>query len=99
MVSCSVCVFGLWYQQVRRGRFKNEIDVAVKTMKDGSMQEADFIDEAKTMMCVEQFILLTQLYAIFIVCLCIRCFRTGLIVGKGIRDVNVLLLILKHHET
>ena len=37
-------------QQVHRGRYKNEVDVAVKTMKEGSMQEADFIDEAKTMM-------------------------------------------------
>jgi len=26
------------------------VDVAVKMMKEGSMQEADFIDEAKTMM-------------------------------------------------
>jgi len=37
-------------QQVRRGRYKNEVDVAVKMMKEGSMQEEDFIDEAKTMM-------------------------------------------------
>ena len=40
----------MWWQQVRRGRYKNEVDVAVKMMKEGSMQEADFIDEAKTMM-------------------------------------------------
>ena len=40
----------LYRQQVRRGRYKNQVDVAVKTMKEGSMQEADFIDEAKTMM-------------------------------------------------
>jgi len=27
-----------------------EVDVAIKMMKEGSMQEEDFIDEAKTMM-------------------------------------------------
>ena len=40
----------MYYQQVHRGRYKNEVDVAVKMMKQGTMQEADFIDEAKTMM-------------------------------------------------
>ena len=43
-----LCVCGM--QQVHRGRYKNEVDVAVKMMKQGTMQEADFIDEAKTMM-------------------------------------------------
>ena len=32
---------------VRRGKWKGTIDVAVKMMKEGTMSEDDFIDEAK----------------------------------------------------
>jgi hypothetical protein len=40
----------VFVQTVQRGRYKKEVDVAIKMMKDGTMQEEDFIDEAKTMM-------------------------------------------------
>ena len=32
---------------VRRGKWKGTIDVAVKMMKEGTMSEDDFIEEAK----------------------------------------------------
>ena len=32
---------------VRKGKWKGEIDVAVKMMKEGTMSEDDFIEEAK----------------------------------------------------
>jgi len=38
------------FGEVHRGRYKGQIDVAIKMMKEGSMLESDFIDEAKTMM-------------------------------------------------
>jgi Protein tyrosine and serine/threonine kinase len=34
---------------VRRGKWRGSIDVAVKMMKEGTMSEDDFIDEAKVM--------------------------------------------------
>lgn len=34
---------------VRHGRWKGKIDVAVKLMKEGTMSEQDFIEEAKVM--------------------------------------------------
>jgi predicted Ser/Thr protein kinase len=34
---------------VRRGRWRGSIDVAVKMMKEGTMSEDDFIEEAKVM--------------------------------------------------
>ena len=35
---------------VRRGKWKGAIDVAVKMMKEGTMSEDDFIEEAKVRM-------------------------------------------------
>lgn len=34
---------------VRRGKWRGTIDVAVKMMKEGTMSEDDFIEEAKVM--------------------------------------------------
>lgn len=34
---------------VRKGKWRGSIDVAVKMMKEGSMSEDDFIEEAKVM--------------------------------------------------
>ena len=34
---------------VRRGKWKGTIDVAVKMLKEGTMSEDDFIEEAKVM--------------------------------------------------
>lgn len=34
---------------VRHGRWRSRIDTAVKMMKEGTMSEDDFIDEAKVM--------------------------------------------------
>lgn len=48
---------------VQRGRYKKEVDVAIKMMKEGTMQEADFIDEAKTMMQL-QHAHLVKLYGV-----------------------------------
>ena len=44
--SCNICVL----QEVKLAVYNGEIEVAVKTMKEGSMSEVDFIDEAKIMM-------------------------------------------------
>jgi len=40
-------IFGL--QEVTKGLYKGEIEVAIKTLKPGSMSENDFIDEAIVM--------------------------------------------------
>lgn len=37
---------------VRRGKWRGSIDVAVKMMKEGTMSEDDFIEEAKVMTLV-----------------------------------------------
>lgn len=37
-------------QKVHRAIYMGKVDVAVKTMKEGTMHHEDFIDEAKTMM-------------------------------------------------
>ena len=37
---------------MKQGKWRRSIDVAIKMMKDGSMSEDDFIEEAKTMMYV-----------------------------------------------
>jgi tyrosine-protein kinase Tec len=34
---------------VRRGKWRAKIEVAIKMMKEGTMSEDDFIDEAKVM--------------------------------------------------
>jgi len=36
-------------QEVTKGVYKHEYEVAVKTMREGAMSEDDFIDEAKVM--------------------------------------------------
>jgi len=36
-------------QEVTKGIYKHDHEVAVKTMKEGTMSEDDFIDEAKVM--------------------------------------------------
>lgn len=48
---------------VRRGKWKGSIDVAVKMMKEGTMSEDDFIDEAKVMTKL-QHNNLVQLYGV-----------------------------------
>jgi serine/threonine protein kinase len=48
---------------VRRGKWKGTIDVAVKMMKEGTMSEDDFIDEAKVMTKL-QHVNLVQLYGV-----------------------------------
>lgn len=48
---------------VRRGKWKGTIDVAVKMMKEGTMSEDDFIDEAKVMTKL-QHQNLVQLYGV-----------------------------------
>lgn len=40
---------------VRRGKWRGNIDIAVKMMKEGTMSEDDFIDEAKVMTYVTTF--------------------------------------------
>ena len=45
-----VCVCGL--QRVVAGKWRDKVDVAIKMMKDGAMNEEDFIEEAKVMKCV-----------------------------------------------
>lgn len=40
---------------VRRGKWRAKIEVAVKMMKEGTMSEDDFIDEAKVMTSVILF--------------------------------------------
>ena len=41
-----------------RGIYNEKMEVAVKIMKDGTMSEVDFIDEAKVMMLVISYVLL-----------------------------------------
>ena len=48
---------------VRRGKWKGTIDVAVKMMKEGTMSEDDFIEEAKVMTKL-QHVNLVQLYGV-----------------------------------
>ncbi|CAH1115615.1 unnamed protein product [Psylliodes chrysocephalus] len=48
---------------VRRGKWRGSIDVAVKMMKEGTMSEDDFIDEAKVMTKL-QHTNLVQLYGV-----------------------------------
>ena len=46
---------------VRRGKWKGTIDVAVKMMKEGTMSEDDFIEEAKLMTKLQHTNLVSQL--------------------------------------
>ena len=46
-----------------RGKWKGTIDVAVKMMKEGTMSEDDFIEEAKVMTKL-QHVNLVQLYGV-----------------------------------
>ncbi|KAG1712215.1 Tyrosine-protein kinase Btk29A [Nymphon striatum] len=48
---------------VRRGKWRGSIDVAVKMMKEGTMSEDDFIEEAKVMTKL-QHLNLVQLYGV-----------------------------------
>lgn len=53
---------------VRRGKWRGSIDVAVKMMKEGTMSEDDFIEEAKVMTYVRNFaltLLLNLIYCCF----------------------------------
>ena len=36
-------------QRVVAGQWRNKVDVAIKMMKEGAMNEDDFIEEAKVM--------------------------------------------------
>jgi hypothetical protein len=42
----------IFLQEVRRAIYDDGIEVAVKTLKEGSMSEDNFIDEAKIMVLV-----------------------------------------------
>jgi tyrosine-protein kinase Tec len=51
---------------VRRGKWRGSIDVAVKMMKEGTMSEDDFIDEAKVMTYVQFFY--NRIHDMYILC-------------------------------
>lgn len=52
---------------VRRGKWRGSIDVAVKMMKEGTMSEDDFIEEAKVMTYVYNVFSLLHKYCTIIV--------------------------------
>ena len=63
MVNVKNNTFSGQFGVVRRGRWKGTIDVAVKMMKEGTMSEDDFIEEAKVMTKL-QHNNLVQLYGV-----------------------------------
>lgn len=48
----SRCPIYVFQQEVRRAIYNEEIEVAVKTLKENAMSEDSFIDEAKIMVLV-----------------------------------------------
>lgn len=76
---------------VRRGKWRGSIDVAVKMMKEGTMSEDDFIEEAKVMTKL-QHQNLVQLYGV-----CSK-HRPIFIVTEYMRHGS-LLNYLRRHET
>jgi serine/threonine protein kinase len=79
------------FGEVHRGRYRREIDVAVKMMKEGSMLEQDFIDEAKTMMQLQH----NNLVRLLGVC---TKQRPILILTEFMKN-GALLQYLKRHKT
>lgn len=47
---------------VRRAKWRGYMDTAVKMMKEGTMSEDDFIEEAKVMTCVFQYLIINFIY-------------------------------------
>jgi len=65
---------------VRKGKWKGEIDVAVKMMKEGTMSEDDFIEEAKVMTKLQH----TNLVQLYGVC------------SKNVRPIFIITEYMKH---
>jgi len=77
---------------VRRGKWRAKIEVAVKMMKEGTMSEDDFIDEAKVMTKL-QHTNLVQLYGV-----CTRD-RPIFIVTEYLKHGSLLSYLRKHETT
>lgn len=65
---------------VRKGKWKGAIDVAVKMMKEGTMSEDDFIEEAKVMTKLQH----TNLVQLYGVC------------SKNVRPIFIITEYMKH---
>jgi len=65
---------------VRKGKWKGTIDVAVKMMKEGTMSEDDFIEEAKVMTKLQH----TNLVQLYGVC------------SKNVRPIFIITEYMKH---
>lgn len=77
---------------VRRGKWRGSIDVAVKMMKQGTMSEDDFIEEAKVMTRL-QHSNLVQLYGV-----CSK-HRPIYIVTEYMRHGSLLNYLRRHEAT
>lgn len=77
---------------VRRGKWRGSIDVAVKMMKEGTMSEDDFIEEAKVMTKL-QHTNLVQLYGV-----CSKN-RPIFIVTEYMRHGSLLNYLRRHEQT
>ncbi|XP_065342828.1 tyrosine-protein kinase Btk isoform X3 [Cloeon dipterum] len=77
---------------VRRGKWRGSIDVAVKMMKEGTMSEDDFIDEAKVMTKL-QHQNLVQLYGV-----CSK-HRPIYIVTEYMKHGSLLNYLRRHEQT
>lgn len=77
---------------VRRGKWRAKIEVAVKMMKEGTMSEDDFIDEAKVMTKL-QHQNLVQLYGV-----CTK-HRPIFIVTEYLKHGSLLSYLRKHEAT
>ncbi|KAK9703552.1 SH2 domain [Popillia japonica] len=77
---------------VRRGRWRGSIDVAVKMMKEGTMSEDDFIEEAKVMTKL-QHTNLVQLYGV-----CSKN-RPIFIVTEYMRHGSLLNYLRRHKQS
>jgi len=77
---------------VRRGKWKGTIDVAVKMMKEGTMSEDDFIEEAKVMTKL-QHQNLVQLYGV-----CSKN-RPIFIITEYMKHGSLLSFLRKHKST
>jgi len=77
---------------VRRGKWKGTTDVAVKMMKEGTMSEDDFIDEAKVMTKL-QHSNLVQLYGV-----CSKN-RPIFIITEYMKHGSLLSFLRKHKPT
>jgi len=77
---------------VRRGKWRAKIEVAVKMMKEGTMSEDDFIDEAKVMTKL-QHQNLVQLYGV-----CTK-HRPIFIVTEYLKHGSLLSYLRKHETT